>query len=63
MGPLPPPPVVTQELRIVDGQGRLRILVSAKSGTPVIEILKKDGKSSAVIISRIIELTGAMLGQ
>lgn len=49
MGPLPPPPVVTQELHIVDGQGRLRILLSAKSGTPVIEILKKNGKSSAVI--------------
>lgn len=48
MGPLPPP-VVTQELQIVDSQGHLRMLLSAKSGVPIIEILNKNGKSSAVI--------------
>jgi hypothetical protein len=42
----PPPPVVTQEIRIVDAEGRPRILLSAKDGTPTIILLTPDGKAS-----------------
>ena len=41
-----PPPVVTQEIQIVDAQGRPRMLLSAKSGEPVIELLRGNGQPS-----------------
>jgi hypothetical protein len=44
-----PPPIVTQEIQIVDDQGHLRLLLSAKSGSPVIELLKVDGQSNVVV--------------
>jgi hypothetical protein len=44
-----PPPVVTQEIQIVDDQGHLRLLLSAKSGSPVIELLKANGQSNVVV--------------
>ena len=48
MTDLPPPqPVTTQEVRIVDAQGKPRILLSAKDGTPVIVLLRDDGKPGA----------------
>jgi len=40
----PPPPIVTQEIRIVDAEGHPRILLSAKNGTPTIMLLGTDGK-------------------
>ena len=40
----PPPPVVTQEVRIVDASGHPRILLSAGDGTPTIVLLDVDGK-------------------
>lgn len=44
-----PPPIVTQEIQIVDDQGHLRLLLSAKSGSPVIELLKVNGQSNVVV--------------
>jgi hypothetical protein len=41
------PPIVTQEIRIVDAQGRPRILLSAKDGPPTILLLRDDGKLGA----------------
>jgi hypothetical protein len=40
----PPPLVVTQEIRIVDEQGHTRLTLSAKAGTPRIELLRSDGE-------------------
>jgi hypothetical protein len=42
-----PPPIVTQEIRIVDAQGHARILISAKSGAPTIIMLRDDGVVAA----------------
>lgn len=39
-----PPPIVTQEVRIVDAQGRPRILLSASSGKPLFVMLRDDGQ-------------------
>jgi hypothetical protein len=39
-----PPPVVTQEIWILDEQGHPRLLLSAKGGTPNIQLLRSDGK-------------------
>jgi hypothetical protein len=39
-----PPPVVTQEIRIVDEQGHSRLLLSAKGGIPKIQLLRSDGE-------------------
>jgi hypothetical protein len=39
-----PPPVVTHEVRIIDAEGRPRIILSAKDGVPVIELLGADGR-------------------
>jgi hypothetical protein len=44
-----PPPVVTQEIQIVDGQGRPRLLLSAKSGSPAIELLRANGTPIVVV--------------
>lgn len=43
----PPPPVTTQELRIVDAQGRPRMLLSALNGSPEIVLLREDGSTGA----------------
>lgn len=45
--PPPPPPVTTQELRIVDAQGRPRMLLSALNGVPEIVLLREDGSTGA----------------
>jgi hypothetical protein len=37
------PPIVTPEVRIVDEQGHLRLLLSAKGGTPKIHLFRSDG--------------------
>ena len=42
-----PPPIVTQEIRIVDVQGHARILMSARSGAPTIIMLRDDGVVAA----------------
>jgi hypothetical protein len=44
-----PAAVVAQEIRIVDEQGRLRMALSAKSGSPTIELLNADSRSSLMI--------------
>src|SRR4051812_16844335 len=44
-----PPPVVTQELQIVDGHGRPRLVLSARSGEPSITLLGPGGEASARI--------------
>lgn len=49
MAHLPPPPVVTQEVRIVDAQGHTRILLSAKNGTPTILLIGGDGAPRATV--------------
>jgi hypothetical protein len=38
------PPIVTPEVRIVDEQGHLRLLLSAKGGTPKIHLFRSDGR-------------------
>jgi len=43
---LAPPPVVTQEITIVDRDGHPRLLLCAKSGIPKIEMLQSNGRSS-----------------
>ena len=44
-----PPPVVTQEIQIVDGQGHPRLLLSAKSSSPAIKLLHADGTPIVVV--------------
>lgn len=44
-----PPSVVAEEVRIVDAQGQLRLLLSARSGTPVIVLLQADGRPGAKV--------------
>ncbi|SRR6266404_7730777 len=41
-----PPPFVTEEITIVDSDGHPRLLLSAKSGVPKIEMLQTNGQSS-----------------
>lgn len=36
-------PLVTDEIRLVDGSGRTRLLLSTRSGLPVIQLLRADG--------------------
>jgi hypothetical protein len=43
------PAVVAQEIRIVDEQGRVRMTLSAKSGSPTLELLDADSRSSLAI--------------
>lgn len=45
----PPPPVITQEIRVVDQTGRPRIVMSAKAGPPSIMLLRDDAKAAATI--------------
>ncbi|MEO8524188.1 MAG: hypothetical protein ABI460_05685 [Caldimonas sp.] len=40
-----PPQFVTEEMRIVDAEGRLRILLSARSGIPVFALMHSDGRT------------------
>jgi hypothetical protein len=44
-----PPPVVTQEIQIVDNEGRPRLSLSAKQGSPVIELLHADGTAKILV--------------
>ncbi|TWB45005.1 hypothetical protein FBZ98_1167 [Rhizobium sp. ERR 922] len=44
-----PPPVMTQEIRIVDEQGQTRLVLSAKGSGPTIQILRKDGRAGASV--------------
>jgi hypothetical protein len=44
-----PPPIVTQEIRIVDAQGRTRLRLSATSGAPVIVLMRPDGSTGAEV--------------
>jgi len=45
----PAPPIVTQEIRVVDDQGKARIVLSAKDGAPSIELLREDGWSGVSV--------------
>lgn len=45
----PPAPVVTQEIRITDAQGHPRITLSARDGTPTIQLLRGDDSPGATI--------------
>jgi hypothetical protein len=38
-----PLPVITDEIKIVDSQGHPRIIMSARSGNPVIQLLETNG--------------------
>lgn len=47
-----PPPIAASsitadEIRLVDGQGRTRILLSARSETPVVRLVRPDGQTGA----------------
>jgi hypothetical protein len=44
-----PPPVVTQEIQLVDGDGKARLVLSVKSGSPVIEMLQPNGRASFAV--------------
>ncbi len=44
-----PPPVVMQEVRIVDAQGHPRILLSASSGKPMLVMLRADGQTATEV--------------
>jgi hypothetical protein len=44
-----PAPVVTQEIQIVDGNGNVRILLSAKSGVPIFQLADANKKTNALI--------------
>ncbi|MFM0592819.1 hypothetical protein [Paraburkholderia dilworthii] len=46
---LPPEPVVTQEVRIVDQQGRPRIVLSASNGVPTLVLLSESGTVGATV--------------
>lgn len=45
-----PSPVITDEIKIVDSQGRSRITMSAKSGNPVIQLLQTNGAQGIEIL-------------
>jgi hypothetical protein len=47
--PRAPAPVVTQEIQIVDTDGHPRLVLSAKTGSPVIEMLQADGRASFAV--------------
>jgi hypothetical protein len=42
-------PVITQEVQIVDEHGNVRILLSARSGTPIIQLADGHNKPNAVV--------------
>ncbi len=41
----PRTPIITDEIQLVDSQGRPRLLMSVKSGTPVVRLLQDNGAS------------------
>jgi hypothetical protein len=43
-------PVITDEIKIVDSQGHPRIIMSAKSGNPVIRLLQTNGAPSVEVL-------------
>ncbi len=43
------PPIVTPEVRIVDEQGHPRLLLSAKDGTPKIQLFRSDGRLGSAV--------------
>lgn len=45
----PATPVITQEVRIVDAEGRPRIILSAKDGRPTIMLLRDDKSAGATV--------------
>ena len=45
----PGPPMVTQEIQVVDGDGKPRLVLSARSGSPVIEMLQPTGRASFAV--------------
>ena len=44
-----PPPIVTQEVRIVDASGQPRIVMSAETGNPTIQLFRDDGTAGATL--------------
>jgi hypothetical protein len=50
MDSVPPPPIVTQEIEIVDSQGRTRLTLSAKSGVPTLRFLQPNGTKSIEVM-------------
>lgn len=49
MPDMPPPPIVTQEIRIVDAEGHPRIVLSAKDGNATIMLVRRDGTTGATV--------------
>jgi hypothetical protein len=48
--PTPPgPPVVTQEIQLVDADGKPRLMLSTRSGSPVIEMIQSNGRTSFAV--------------
>jgi hypothetical protein len=45
-----PSPVITDEIKIVDSQGHPRIIMSAKSGNPVIRLLQANGAPGVEVV-------------
>ena len=50
-----PSPVITDEIKIVDSQGHPRIIMSARSGNPVIQLLETNG---AIGMEVLLDSTG-----
>src|SRR5580692_6382195 len=50
-----PLPVITDEIKIVDSQGHPRIIMSARSGNPVIQLLETNG---AIGMEVLLDSTG-----
>lgn len=44
-----PPPVITQEVRIVDTTGHERLVLSATDGQPSIKMLRRDGAEALAV--------------
>jgi hypothetical protein len=45
-----PSPVITDEIKIIDSQGHPRIVMSAKSGNPVIRLLQTNGAPGVEVL-------------
>jgi hypothetical protein len=58
---LPPLPIITQEIRIVDAQGHPRILLSALNGVPSIVLIGSDGRPSATVALDAADRPSVML--
>ena len=50
-----PLPVITDEIKIVDSQGHPRIIMSARSGNPVIQLFETNG---AIGMEVLLDSTG-----